>query len=264
MLQTNYLRNPDMRSIMAAKKRLAGALCSPPVGRVISRVFDGVIPSAGVRVDTNNPLVSDRSRAQLLFGLYEGAEQRLARRHLLPAATVVELGTSIGFLSSVAGRATQASRIIGVEANSGLLDLARENVVRNCVDVDVEIVHGAITYNHALGEQVEFSSTGLHTASRMTPGGITSFTAPATTLGHVLKQHDVASYTLLADVEGAEADVFLRDGEALQDCRQALIELHSTTANGRDLSVADVRSLAAEAGFRITHSYGPVVVLSRA
>ena len=257
----NYFRDPERRTIMSAKKSVAAAACSAPVGRTISRAFRGVIPSAGVKVDTNSRLVTDRSRAQLFFGLYEGAEQRLARRRLDPAETVVELGTSIGFVSSVAMRATGASRLIGVEANPGLLDLARRNVMSNCSGVEVDIVHGAISYGHALGDEVPFSTGGLHTGSRMTPDGATSFVAPAMTLASVLERYDISSYTLIADIEGAEADVFLNDQAALRGCRQALVELHSTTAGSAQLSIADVRTLAVEAGFRVTYAYGPVVVL---
>jgi FkbM family methyltransferase len=260
----NPLRDPNRGSVISAKRRAARVLTHPRVGRLASRIFGGRIPSVGVRVDTRSALVTDSSRAQLLWRIYEGAEHRLVRRHLRPADTIVELGTSIGFLSSVALQTARGTRrFVGVEANPGLIALAQRNIRDNAPGTEATVVHGAVDYSVAPGTPVPFSVGTQHTGARVGSDATSSFLAPAMTLSGVLADHDVVDYTLLADIEGGEAGLLLHDVEALQHCRQAVLELHDTALDGRRITVADLREAAQGAGFRIVDSYGPVVVLTR-
>lgn len=261
----NPLRDPDNRPVIEAKKFIARGLTSDIVGSAINRATGGVVPSAGLRIDTRVPAVSNSARAALFFGLYEGAERRMVRRHLAPVPTIIELGSSIGYVGSIACRHLGgAVRYVGVEANPNLITLAKRNVSSAVTGSDCTIVHGAVQYDVPLGSDVVFASSGDHSASRIASNGAeTAFSAPAVTLHQLLADHDVDEFALLCDIEGGEAGVLLEDADSLARCRQMIIELHPTTLNGVNYSVSELRAHARSRGFVELEAYGSVLALQR-
>ena len=65
----------------------------------------------------------------------------------------------------------------------------------------------------------------------------------------------------MADIEGAEAGIFLHDKEALARCRLMIIELHEIQYEGRRLSIQDQLQLASESGFVCRNHHRAVYVL---
>ena len=82
----------------------------------------------------------------------------------------------------------------------------------------------------------------------------------ATTLSDVLEENQIDSeYTLLADIEGAEAAVFFEDEAALKKCVLIIAELENTPSHTIDEQINKLQDI----GFRLTERYGCVVVMSR-
>ncbi|TCJ30221.1 FkbM family methyltransferase [Nocardioides jejuensis] len=258
----SFLRNPDNRRVMAAKAWVAEALCSPAMGRAVTRATGGVVRVKGLRIDTRSAALDPGVPAALLFRIYEGAELRLLEAHVEPSACVVELGTSLGVVGSAAARALEpGARYVGVEANPALVGLALRNVRANAPQVAADVLHGAIDYSRAAGDTTAFRSEGSHLASALGEGP--GFVAPVVRLGDLLREQGVGDYTLLMDIEGAEAGLLERDSAALEWCRQMIVEFHDTTFAGRAWSRAELAARVDDLGFRRVAEYGSVVVYAR-
>lgn len=258
----------DRELLPDAKALVADALCHPVVGRTLRALFRRRIPSLrfpGWRVEADPAVVSPRTVAMIFWGIYESAELRFIRSHLRTDLDVVEVGSSIGAVSSaIAQRLGPGRRLLCVEANPTLIPLLRRNVAANAPDRAVEIVNRAIDYRN---DSVVFTegalTTGGHTVGSRPDGGRTH-EVPASTLEALLDAHGIGEYALVSDIEGAEAGFIGSDPAALARCQQLLIELHDAEIDGRSETVASLRdALTGRHGFRVSASHGPVYVFER-
>jgi FkbM family methyltransferase len=250
------------------KDVVAGILVNETTGMLIGRVLRERIPCRGCAIDTSQPAVSGVVKAMLLLRMYESAEQRFVARYMRTDLDVVELGSSLGVVTSqIARRLQRGRRIVAVEANEALLPIIRANVKRNAPQVAVELVHGAI--DHSGASEVElvlgphsFAGHVGHVGSEHP--GAPSRRVQALTLRKVLADHGLGDYVLVSDIEGAEAGIIAEEHDALARCRQLLCELHDARRGDRVYSAADLsRLLRSSHGFRLRDHYGNVCVFER-
>jgi FkbM family methyltransferase len=253
----------DLVTASSLKLTTARIIAGTQAGRLIGAVTSKRIRHYGLWFDTRDSTYSPRVRAQMFWGIYEGAETRAIAAVLRGSTTVIELGSSLGVTSAhIIKSLRPGGRLICVEANPRLIPALRENLARRVPSVQVEVVHAAIA-GHC-GEAV------LHLAaqtagSRVAEAGTQSsgITVPALTLRELLRQTGVTEFDLVSDIEGAEVAFLRQDPAALSGCRRIVIELHGTTVDGQYVSVHDLVDAARIAGFRIISRHGPVVALSR-
>lgn len=255
------LRRFNSPTLLRLKVRVANVLTSSFFARLIVRQRTHFVVS-GLRIDTDGPAVTDSVRASILLGLYEGAEVRLIRRNPLPGGTIVDLGSSLGFLAAAAAKnASRGTRVVCVEANPTLIPLLKRNLEVNAPHCRTEIIHGAIDYSDATSRYVHFNTTGDHTTSAVTRSGEITFSAPRIRLRELLG--DDEAFSLIMDIEGAEYGVLSEERETLIRCQQVVAELHESGHGDNRRSVEDLIELAAGAGLRVVDRYGPVVVMQQ-
>lgn len=244
------------------KLLLARIACSSVVGRLIAARHRNVIPSGGLRIDTNDPAITPAMKAAIYWGLYESAEQRFVRQYLRTDLDVIELGASLGVISCLIARLVDRScRVICVEANPRLQGTLRRNLRLNVPDRDVRIVAKAIAYS---GGNARFVTGGDNTGGRIDSSGATdsSELVVTTTLSQLLTDERVGSFALVCDIEGMEADLIAHDVAGLARCQQIVIELHDRS--GDTLTIERLcSSLQEDHGFTLRHRYGPVCVFDR-
>lgn len=245
---------------LGLKKLAAAVLCSPMSGRLLSLAFGGRIPHRGARIEV--PKGGDpRVAAALFWGTYESAEIRFVRTHMPGDLDVVELGSSLGGVSSEIARRLQPDRrLVCVEANPELLGFLARNLQYNAPQTKVEIVHGAISYDAR--PEVEFAIGHSNLSSHLGTdvGGERLQRVPALTLGSVLRQTELrGDYALVSDIEGAEAALFTNEGPALARCRLLVIELHHVRHSGIDHNPDSLIALIRQrTGMRLLARYGEV------
>jgi len=248
------------------KTWVAEILCHPLIGRAITALFGGRVPSLrsrGWRVALDAPGVTPRTAAQIFWGIYESAELRFIERYLRPDLDVVVIGASIGAVTSaIALHQDPARRLVCVEANPQLIDLLRRNVASNAPGHPVEVVHRAISYG---GRTVRFGFGTTNTSGRLDQEdpGAEAVEVPASTLAELLRERDITRYALVADIEGAEAALIDKDADALLRCEQILIELHPTRFEDRDLGVEDLLHGIEAHGFALRARHGNVCFFER-
>jgi len=248
------------------KAHAADVLCHPLVGLAIRTVFRGRVPSLrfpGWRVALDAPGVTSRTAAEIFWGIYESAELRFVERHLCRDLDVVEIGSSIGAVSSaIAQRQDPNRRLVCVEANPQLHDLLRRNLAANAPGRRVEIVPRAISYD---GPTVSFGLGASNVSGRLATAGpgTEAVEVPATTLSEILRAQGLTRFALVADIEGGEAAIIEKDEPALRNCDQIVIELHATQLDGRDISIEDLVHNIEARGLALTARHGPVCLFER-
>lgn len=200
---------------------------------------------------------------QLDAGSYEAKEARFIRKFLPAGAHVLELGASLGVVSSVIlGR--KPARLVSYEAVGALADVAREVVAHNHPDAPWELVRRAIADEGV--EEVAFDWSPEYTqggAVSRGEGG-SRLRVPATSLAAVIARHALPdSAWLVMDIEGMELELARRQSGALRHFAGIIVECHDVMEGGCLIPHAVVLSEMIRAGFEVVARRGQVAVLRR-
>jgi FkbM family methyltransferase len=250
---------------LAVKKAVAKVLVTETVGHVLGRLFRERIPSRGATIDTSRPVVTGIVKAMLFLRMYESAELRFVARYLRTDLDVVELGSSLGVVTSqIARRLEPGRRVVAVEANEDLLSTLRANVALNAPGVEIRTVTAAIDYGGAAEVELALGDHSFVARVGADPSAARSRRVRATTLAQVTRDHAIGDFALVCDIEGAELDVFTHERDTLARCRQIVCELHATHRDGGAYSPDDLRDLLVNRhGFRLQDRVGNVCVFVR-
>ena len=222
-----------------AKKLVLTLLTSPIVGKTL-KILKIKWNFFGGRFDY--ALVSDKEAAKIFWGVWESAEIRFSKRFAL-SETIIELGSSVGVTLGVLSHLRQNTKFICVEASS-------ENFEKlSCLQKQLSASNDYILVNKAIAygtDKVAFA--------------FTSTTVSAITRAKILEENQIKeAYTLITDIEGAEAEIFFKDEAALDNCVRIIAELEETSSYSMDEQISKLGNI----GFSLTESYGNVVVMSR-
>jgi FkbM family methyltransferase len=244
-------------------------LCHPLVGHVVARRYQNILPYQGVAVDVGHPAIQPRTRASIFWGLYESAELRFVQRYIDDSLDVIELGSSLGAISSqIAARLHGKRALVCVEANPDLTPLVTANVRRNAPHTSLHVYAAAIAYGTptvVLQRGTYTTGSRIVTAAELPGAG--TFEVPALRLGDLVERHFTGPYALVADIEGAEFDMFVQDAAVLQRCARAIVELHLAQfpSPRSSLHTVDevVTYLDSTVGLSLVARHGPVCVFER-
>lgn len=253
--------------MMSRLKALATwLLCLPVVGGSLRLLWRGRIPSLrfrGFRLKMPHDVVGPKIVAMFFWGIYESAELRFVRDHLAADRDVVEIGASIGAVSSaIAQRLVPGRRLVCVEANPALIGVLLENVEANGAHLSIEVVNKGIDYE---GGRVSFVEAVDNKGGQVAQlGSETGSSVPASTLLALLDECGLDRYSLVADIEGAEIAIIERDSAALGRCDQIVIELHDASGGGCKATIERlIEALTARHGFELRARHGTVCVFER-
>jgi FkbM family methyltransferase len=253
--------------IIRAKTIIARLACSSLVGKLISRVLRDRIPHRGCTIDTRSDSISPVSKASLFWGFYESAETRFVQQFLRSDLDVIELGSSLGVVAShIAKKLAPGRRLVCVEANPNLLQAISRNVRINQPAIELELVHGALSYSPRDAGFVNFSCKADHTTSRVQSETTAdpSIRVPSVTLSKIVERYQIDQFALVCDIEGAEADLIANESTALRKCMQIVIELHANGGIERLITVKQlIDKLQTLHGFALQERYGDVCVFAR-
>ena len=203
---------------------------------------------------------------QLDAGSYEAKEARFIQAYLPPGSVVLELGASLGVISSVIlGR--WPSRLVSYEAVPRLADTARQMVAHNHPGAPWELVSSAIADEGV--SEVSFAWSPEHTQGgsvardpESSEGAI--LRVPAASLAGVIERHGLTtSAWLVMDIEGMEWQLARSQAASLRNFAGIIVECHDITVGGRHVTHAQVLEEITHAGFDIVDRRGKVAVLIR-
>lgn len=202
----------------------------------------------------------------LIRGKYEREEAELILAHLPRDLPVIELGGSLGVISRlIRSRLAPGVRHLIVEANADLLATCGRNAVGDETrQGQTEVVHAALSYGAPVARfriGPEPHANSLDTGAgegRVVEVAAASLAELRERVGNPIR------LALVADIEGAEFDLFSHERDALQSVEVAVVELHPRDYARRGRTERDMLDLIAEAGFALAERREDVVLLKRA
>lgn len=200
---------------------------------------------------------------QLDAGSYEAKEARFIRTFLPAGAHVLELGASLGVISSIIlGR--KPARLISYEAVGALADIARKVVAYNHPDAPWELVHCAIADEGVAEVAFDWSPEYTQGGSVSRGDGGGRLRVPASSLSAVIARHGLPESTwLVMDIEGMEWELARRQTDSLRHFAGIIVECHDVKDGERTIAHAEVLAEIAGAGFEVVARRGQVAALRR-
>lgn len=172
----------------------------------------------GVPLEVPRAVLTPEIWRYLCEGRYETEELDAIVSATRPGDRVLELGAGIGFISSFVAQRLGVERVVAVEANPKLIEVARRNHAIN--NVPVELVNAVVAQENGT---VPFYMHADFWRCSMTPQPDTEeVRLPARALRDLLAE--VRPSLLIVDIEGGELTVF--DGIDLSGVREAILEVH--------------------------------------
>ncbi len=168
----------------------------------------------------------------LLQGKYEAEEAKLIAAHLPPDRPVIELGGSMGVVSAlIASRLADTVAHVIVEANPALLEACALNaaVARRPL---AKVQHAAVAYG---GPVARFSVGGNVHANRLAREGDTASVIEVKAVTLETLWQDIGApdgFTLVCDIEGAEAQMVATDRRVLEAAGMVIMEMHPAVYQG--------------------------------
>lgn len=209
-------------------------------------------------------LVPSRSILGQLDALsYEAKEARFIRAYLPAGVEVLELGASLGIVSSIIlGR--RPSRLISYEAVGPLAAVAREVVAHNHPGAPWTLVDRAIAGEGVAEVSFDWSPEHTQGGSVASEPAKARLRVPAESLAGAVARHQLAaSAWLVMDIEGMEWQIAREQAAALRRFAGIIVECHDIREGGRLIPHADVLAEIAKAGFDVIARRGQVSVLRR-
>jgi FkbM family methyltransferase len=247
---------------LTLKRAAAHLLQYPLVGKAVGAVYHDVIPFHGLPIDVRDTGIPQSHKAALYFGMYESAEYRFVRKFLHPDLPVVEIGSSIGAVSSVvASRLAAGGTLVCVEANPTLIPALNRNLKTNARHLSVRVENAALAYGDT---HVPFRLSSNNLVSRLATDPADSVvTVPSITLDSLIAPICQRPFQLITDIEGAEIDLLMNEPDVLRNCPLMIMELHTSARNGITNTPQTLKQLITALGHRVVAEYGAVVVCCR-
>jgi FkbM family methyltransferase len=207
----------------------------------------------------NYNLVSNYEAASIFFGIYESAEIRFSKR-FAKSKIIIELGSSVGVMLGTLANNRDNTKFICVEASKRnyLKFLKLKKFIPKKKNQYISL-NRALYYS---GPNVNFEENTTVT-SKITKNNLKtnkSYKVLGVTLSGIIKKYCVKErFTLISDVEGAEASIFFKDINSLKLCETIIAELSNTFLYTVKDQVLKIKKI----GFKLVECYGNVYVFSR-
>lgn len=223
---------------------------NPAVGKLVE-LSGNRIKIDGLRFSVNCPQVATAHKSTLWFGRHELEERELLRRFLPADQPVVELGGGLGVVSCLANRQLSTpERHVVVEAIPSLAHLVEQN--RDLNGCRFQVINAALAYGFPT---VTFSIHDNFVGSRLDADFGTSVSVPSITVAQIVDQAAFDRFSLICDIEGAEADLVAHELGLITDRAVfVLVEIHPTIL-GEDGANRVVEEFT-RAGFRLAERVG--------
>ena len=204
----------------------------------------------------NYNLVSDLEAAKIFFGLWESAEIRYSKKYA-KSHVVIELGSSIGVTLALLSNIKKNTKFICLEASN--INFKKLQKLRSKLSNRNKyiLVNKAISYKADTIAFEHISTTG--SSIDKTPAYSSEIISTITLNQLILDHCEKERFTLITDIEGAEADIFFMDKESLINCNEIIAELEDTEVHSQEDQINQLESL----GFKLIERYGKVVVMVR-
>lgn len=236
--------------ILYLKRFIVALLVNSFTGFLVSLFIGKKVIFQGVWIDKKS--LNYIQLAALIFNLYESKEILFLNNYLRNDLPCIELGSSIGIVSSQICKLSTQKKIF-VEANPSLIKTIHSNLVLNQFD-NFEIINAAIAYGE--GTTVSFNFGDSNLTGNINQSKKEQVTVTKTSLKTILEQHpEINDFTLVMDIEGAELDLIEQEADSLINCKQIIAEFHDVNTTDKKISFKDIKDKYLQHQFKLTAEY---------
>lgn len=218
----------------------------------------------GVKVPIRGSFLAPKMRRHLMRGGYERAERKLISRLIRPGDAVIELGASLGIISTMLARKVgPGGSVVSVEPNGHLRPHFERQLAVNGEKVRLISALGCPLWSGPVPEEVSrqrFAAVENSLSGRA--AGADGTAMPWLSLKEIAEQAGIAAVTVLViDVEGGEQVWCDHTPGFPKSVKTVIVEIHPHLI-GEEKAGACVQALVME-GFAITAISGTVFGLTR-
>lgn len=244
--------------MLQLKVLIAKLLVNNFTGYFLYLFFNGKIPFHNLVIQINNKTIKKKIAAALFFKTYETSEIRFIHKYLKNyQGTIIELGASIGVMSSFVAKNNPNATILAFEADDRFIPIIQNNhKINNITNVTAfnEII-GVSGYEFSIGE--DNTKGKIQKTNKVSTSNVN--------LNAILKSKNIDSdFVLISDIEGAEYFVLFESNPAVfKNCSLLIMELHDIEIDGKlihpEMMISKIKAL----GFTIIAQYAGNIVAKK-
>lgn len=178
----------------------------------------------GVLIQAPSDVITPTIAEALSTGAYEAEEARIVARALKPCDRVLEIGSGLGFVSTLIARDDRVASLVAVEADPRLAKRAASTLSLNSC-ASTEVMNAVMAPEASTGDMAVFYQRPDFWMSSMFETDVPYdriVNVPVLSLNEMLR--DRAITCIVCDIEGGEVD--LLKGADLAGVDRIVVELH--------------------------------------
>lgn len=187
----------------------------------------------GIVVDISSTSLPPLLKYRLKKGSlnYERTESEAILQHLDAETDVIELGAGIGYVSCLIDSVLEESvSQISVEANPELVSVINKNRERNNAQFHtINAAYSSTSEAISMNIYDDYRSSGMYDKSGRTGEKIR---VEGVNLANLVEKYDLGEFSVVADIEGAEANMILNEWSVIENrCKAMILEFHNRNPN---------------------------------
>ncbi|MBB4279660.1 FkbM family methyltransferase [Rhizobium mongolense] len=218
-----------------------------------------ILECRGVKFPEDAIILTDRVRESIAAGRYEGKEATQVEKLLKEGDRVLEIGSGLGFISTIAARDPKTVDVLCYEADPRLIPYIQSVHELNGI-TNVTVRNAALTTDLSQKELTFFVRKDFWGSSFSKAGGdyISETSIPTQPFNEVMQQFRPTF--IVCDIEGAELDLFMN--ASLFGVTRVLVEIHSRIIGRTGVKRLFDAMSARDFHYDEFHSHGSVVLFS--
>ena len=229
------------------KQRLYDLINSRMGARLFSPLIHEPIRSGALNIHTGKGRVETLQQLQIRLGRYERYERMLVRKYFHDDLNTLDLGASLGVIACEILGHLKTGKLISVEADPELCEIARTNISFNFPRSGAEVINAAVVSETEAISSIQFGrplsgNLGGHVLGTLS-GHSDVISVPAVTLPKIVEKFGNESFQLSCDIEGSEIPLFLHSKDAFRKCELMMVELHNSSYNGENYTPQRVAAI---------------------
>ena len=228
--------------ISIVKRVIALIITNSFFGIIISKIYSGYIPNNGNKIYSNYDVISNKTKAEIFFNIYEGAEIKFIKKYFKRGYDVIEFGSSIGVVSCLIKSLMDIkNKLVCVEASPTLFKILNKNLEINQLQDNSNVVNYALTAKKN-SKQIFFNPGMSNTTGNISQKqkSHNSIKIKSITINRILNDFNFDKHIMVMDIEGAEIEILLSNNTSFKNCKLLFIELHRIKYDGILYNVDDM------------------------
>lgn len=218
-----------------------------------------ILECRGVNFPYDERFISPRVEESIRAGRYESKEATQVEKLLKDGDRVLEIGSGLGFISTIAGRDPRTEQVLCFEADPRLIPYIRSVHELNGVE-KATVRNEALTTNLSQKEMTFYIRKDFWGSSFSQNAGEYESTASVNCRSFNDVVQEYRPTFIVCDIEGAELDLFYHAG--LFGVTRVLMEIHSKVLGRTGVKRLFDAMSARDFHYDEYHSHGSVVLFS--